>query len=257
MAELVAQPRTKQRTWRRALVQTAFAGRPRLVDVLPSRLRQRVIWALYLSRLEIEQVSNLAFDEKYGTDTANAVEDLTQIGVAPELAERGEFYTAFWEPKFSEIMNALLNAGVDLSRYVFIDYGSGKGKVLLLASHYPFRRIIGIEYASYLHEIAVRNCRIYRDEGQRCRVLAPMIADALLFKPPTEPVIVFLSNPFDLPTTKQVLQFLDSLQNEIVVICVRLRGMREMLPAFDGLNRLRQLITRREYIVLFSELLLT
>jgi hypothetical protein len=198
---------TKQKTWR-----------PQLVDVLPSPLRQRAMWSLVRPRLEIE---NLAFDEKYGTDTANAVDDLTQIGVSSGLAERGTGYMALSEQKFTEIMNALLNAGVDLSRYEFIDYGSGKGKVLLLASHYSFRRVIGL--------------------------------DALTFKPPTEPMILFLYNPFDLPTTKQVLQSLDGLQNEVIVIFVKLSGIREMMPAFKGLCRLHQSIRKQEYIVFSSK----
>jgi SAM-dependent methyltransferase len=241
---------TKQKTWRQALVHTAFAWRPQLVDVLPAPLRQRAMWSLVRPRLEIE---NLAFDEKYGTDTANAVDDLTQIGVSSGLAERGTGYMALSEQKFTEIMNALLNAGVDLSRYEFIDYGSGKGKVLLLASHYSFRRVIGLEYSPDMHEIAIRNCRIYRDDRQRCHVLAPLHADALTFKPPTEPMILFLYNPFDLPTTKQVLQSLDGLQNEVIVIFVKLSGIREMMPAFKGLCRLHQSIRKQEYIVFSSK----
>src|SRR5579864_6881023 len=30
---------------------------------------------------------------------------------------------------------------------VLVDYGSGKGRVLVLAAHYPFRRVIGVEVA--------------------------------------------------------------------------------------------------------------
>jgi hypothetical protein len=46
---------------------------------------------------------------------------------------------------------------VDHRRYVFLAYGSGKGKALLLASDYPFRRIIGVEYSEPLHRAAIRD----------------------------------------------------------------------------------------------------
>src|SRR6478609_9761998 len=35
---------------------------------------------------------------------------------------------------------------------VFIDLGSGKGRMVLEAARYPFRRVIGVELAQPLHE---------------------------------------------------------------------------------------------------------
>lgn len=63
--------KTKQ-TWRQTLVEIAFAKRPELVDVLPPRLRQRVLWSLLRPRSEIELVRDLAFDAKHGTDMVGA-----------------------------------------------------------------------------------------------------------------------------------------------------------------------------------------
>ena len=48
----------------------------------------------------------------------------------------------------------LFNLEEDLSRFCFIDFGSGKGRVLLVASHYPFREVVGVEFAPELHQIA-------------------------------------------------------------------------------------------------------
>ena len=77
------------------MVQTAFAGRPTLVAMLPSRLRDKVEWSLFKSRLEIEQIRNLAFDAKHGSDTAGEIYDLEEIGVPTDLAQRSTFYRAF------------------------------------------------------------------------------------------------------------------------------------------------------------------
>jgi hypothetical protein len=51
----------------------------------------------------------------------------------------------------------------DVSGYTFIDMGSGKGRMLLLAAEPPFRRIIGVEFASDLDALARSNVKTYRN----------------------------------------------------------------------------------------------
>ena len=45
----------------------------------------------------------------------------------------------------------------DLPRLTFVDHGAGKGRVLLLASQFPFHAIGGIEFAEELHDDATMN----------------------------------------------------------------------------------------------------
>jgi SAM-dependent methyltransferase len=56
----------------------------------------------------------------------------------------------------------------DVSSYTFIDIGSGKGRMLLLAAEFPFRRVIGIEFASDSHALAQQNVKTYRNPNQAC-----------------------------------------------------------------------------------------
>ena len=65
----------------------------------------------------------------------------------------------------------LLNIEEDLGRFDFIDFGSGKGRVLLVASHYPFRQVIGVEFSPELHEIAQENIRRYQSPARRCQAV--------------------------------------------------------------------------------------
>ena len=59
---------------------------------------------------------------------------------------------------FHEMIRALCaQACFDFRDLAFIDLGSGKGRTLLMASDYPFRRIVGIELLSSLHQIAQQN----------------------------------------------------------------------------------------------------
>ena len=47
---------------------------------------------------------------------------------------------------FHEMIGALATqVDLEFPRFVFIDLGSGKGRTLLMASDYPFRRIVGVE----------------------------------------------------------------------------------------------------------------
>jgi tRNA G46 methylase TrmB len=55
----------------------------------------------------------------------------------------------------------------DVSNHTFIDIGSGKGRMLLLAAELPFRRIIGVEFASDLDALARRNVKTYRNRNKR------------------------------------------------------------------------------------------
>jgi Histone methylation protein DOT1 len=43
---------------------------------------------------------------------------------------------------------------IDFPEFIFVDLGSGKGRTLLLASEYAFRRIIGVEIVTELHRAA-------------------------------------------------------------------------------------------------------
>src|SRR6202167_2877534 len=59
---------------------------------------------------------------------------------------------------FHEMIDALCeHTHIDLSEFVFVDLGSGKGRTLLMASDYPFQRIVGVELLPALHETAKGN----------------------------------------------------------------------------------------------------
>jgi SAM-dependent methyltransferase len=98
---------------------------------------------------------------------------------------------------FHEMLDALREAAnLDFSEFTFIDLGSGKGRTLLMASDYAFRRIIGVELLPALHEIALQNLTQYRSDSQKCFALEANCADATSFPFPGGPLLVYLFNPF-------------------------------------------------------------
>jgi SAM-dependent methyltransferase len=94
--------------------------------------------------------------------------------------------------------------------FEFVDLGSGKGKALLLASDYPFKRIIGVEFSPVLHLIALDNISRYRTPTQRCRNIKSICQDATEFDFPMSPLLVHLYNPFGPDTLGRVLERLEA-----------------------------------------------
>ena len=84
----------------------------------------------------------------------------------------------------------------DLSRYTFIDLGSGKGFMLFVAAEYPFGRVVGVEFSPPLHEIAVSNIANYRSRRRRCADVRSVNIDVRDYEFPLRPLVVYMFNPF-------------------------------------------------------------
>ena len=96
--------------------------------------------------------------------------------------------------------NGLLNevfAGLEIKfqEFTFVDFGSGKGRVLLMASDFPFRKIVGVEFSPELHEMAGCNIKLYKSSTQKCRDITSICVDFTEFELPAGPVLGFLYNP--------------------------------------------------------------
>ena len=63
-----------------------------------------------------------------------------------------------------------------LDAWSFVDIGSGKGRVVMLAIGYPFRRVIGVELAPELHAIAQENLSRFRGPRRLRAALATRVA---------------------------------------------------------------------------------
>lgn len=102
------------------------------------------------------------------------------------------------EPQlFREMLEALRQyGGANFADCVFLDLGSGKGRTLLMASDYPFRRIVGVELLPSLDQICRENLRGYKSDSQKCFAIQCFCADATAFPLPQDPLVIYLFNPF-------------------------------------------------------------
>jgi hypothetical protein len=131
------------------------------------------------------------FDLRHGVETSRRVH-LTDLKIdSPNWIYAG----GYW-PSSTEIVHEVLSAlPIHCENFVFVDFGSGKGRVLLQASDMPFRKIIGVEFSSELHDIALSNIERYRNERQVCREIECVCSDFTVFEIPQEPLVAFLYNP--------------------------------------------------------------
>ncbi len=131
------------------------------------------------------------FDLRYGVETSTRVH-LTDLKIdSPNWIYAG----GYWPTSTAIIHEALAALPIRFADFVFIDFGSGKGRVLLQASDLPFRRIVGVEFSSELHDIAVSNIGRYKSDNQKCHKIESVCMDFTLFEIPPDPLVAFVYNP--------------------------------------------------------------
>jgi SAM-dependent methyltransferase len=107
----------------------------------------------------------------------------------------GVFLSAYQptEPAaFREMMAAL---PIRFDQFTFVDLGSGKGRTLLLASEYPFQKIVGVEILPELHRAAEENICAFRESTGRGGQIEATLADAYEYDFPETPLVVYLFHP--------------------------------------------------------------
>ena len=93
-----------------------------------------------------------------------------------------------------------------LENFTFVDLGSGKGRVLLMAAPYGFKKIFGVEYMPEWHHVAEENIRKFVAEHKIDAAIQTLCMDARDFDFPAGPLVVYLFNPFPEPILAAVLE---------------------------------------------------
>lgn len=133
------------------------------------------------------------FDRQYGVDTTRNRSTEWAADIDSENWAEGTGYAA--TPP-DTVRRSIQPLQIDHQEYVFIDLGSGKGRVMLVASEFPFKECLGVEYAPDLHEVAVRNIAAFSSDKQRCKVIKSYCHDAATFPLPETPLVLFFAHPF-------------------------------------------------------------
>lgn len=136
-------------------------------------------------------VADLRFDHVHGTETAQSV-PLDKLNVHGRNKHLGVEYTPTRVRAFHKLLEHLnLPDG-----RVFVDFGCGKGRVLCAAAAYPFRRIVGIEFAPELTAICRRNLAACRRRFTPQAEITLVEGDAAEYRFAGDEDVIFLFNPF-------------------------------------------------------------
>jgi SAM-dependent methyltransferase len=143
-------------------------------------------------RYSIGEIVGRRFDSQHGVDTGGVVRrtEMETVGGGPNL---GADFLSTPEKIFQRALDRIPEK--DFSQFTFIDFGCGKGRAVLLAATRNFRRVLGIEHAPMLVEVAARNIHTWRGE-RRCQDVRVVCADATQFELPTDPCVLFFYGPF-------------------------------------------------------------
>ena len=153
-----------------------------LLELTPARRRER----------RLKEEKDRAFDARHGTDTGGVIE-LTQLAIAGASRDFGNSYWATDPDDFARLLGAI---DIDHRAFTFVDFGSGKGRAVLLASGFPFRKVVGVEFSPELDRIARENVAQFRGDRRQCHEIELVCGDALEYPLPDGPCVLYFYNPF-------------------------------------------------------------
>jgi hypothetical protein len=150
--------------------------------------------------------------QSYGDAEYDWDHHVNTTGATVNCRERllGHFHSPYQPTDPALFAEIMANLTIDFREFTFIDMGSGKGRVLLMAADYSFRRILGVELFPALHRVAQENLSTYKSDSQRCYVLETVCGDAREFIFPQEPIVLYLFNPLPESGLIEMMANLDS-----------------------------------------------
>ncbi len=178
---------------------------------------------------------DIDYDCDFGVDTTWARLPLS-VRIRELFSER--LYQPTDPAEFREVIRHI---PADLSNFVFIDLGSGKGRALLLASEYSFQEIIGVEVQPELHAIAEQNVLRFEAEGRLKQPVRTLCMDARDFRFPLRPIVLYLFNPFPDYVLEPVVAHLQSsllLQPRPVFVIYNTPWERQVFERVTGLRKI-------------------
>jgi len=184
------------------------------------------------------------FDRERGVETDGDLEGwtyLSDLEIPSSNWIHGNNYAPIEPGRFQAILASL---ALKFEDFVFVDFGSGKGRALLLAAEFPFRKIVGVEFSPELHAAAKTNLAADRGFRRRCDSVEPVCMDFLEFSLPPTPSVLFFFNPCDevvlAKMVRKIAQSIEASPRELYVVYVAPSATKERL--LDTAECLRKVV---------------
>ena len=152
--------------------------------------------------------NEIRFDYKYKLDTKKII-DLDSLNVIGKNKMFGQNYQGVNISNFKKVLSKLQ---IDFSESVFIDFGCGKGRALILANEFGFRKIIGIEFAEVLYDNCLQNIEIVKKKYTISEIEVQLL-DAVSYVIPDNANVFCFFNPFNEIILSRVIDNIISSQN--------------------------------------------
>jgi hypothetical protein len=144
-------------------------------------------------RRTIARAAERRYDKAMGVDTGGEIVG-KRLMLPAEAEARGKGY-AGTPPAVAALLIGMV---ADRARgFWFVDYGAGKGRVLLIAAGYPFERVVGVELSEPLARIAAANAAAYARGRPGLAPIELVHADAVNYELPPGPCVLFFYDPFE------------------------------------------------------------
>jgi Histone methylation protein DOT1 len=186
---------------------------------LGDRVRRKVFEALWSTHVK-SQLGRLPFvrriysgwgrthpfDASFGVETSGSV---PAADCAPDPAMAAHM-SPYGGSQPSIVRTALASLPAH-DQYIFVDLGCGKGRPLLVATEFPFRRIVGIEIAPRLAAIARENAARFAARFPTRTSVEVIIGDATLVPVTGGRVVFFMYHPFERALVSALVEHLERL----------------------------------------------
>jgi SAM-dependent methyltransferase len=150
----------------------------------------------------VQELQPDPFDLAHGTDTGGMLAGLDFAAASLSAA----YTIAYHGIPSSTLRPALAGLPLKHDEFTFVDIGCGKGRALLIAAEFPFRRLVGVEIANAFSDIARANAALRPDWEARISIVNE---DAIKFVYPDGPIVLYLYYPFFPKILRRVLANLE------------------------------------------------
>lgn len=111
--------------------------------------------------------------------------------------------------QYRHLISELDALSIDKSECTLLDYGCGKGRAVICAASYPFKKVIGIEMSEVIR-YAERNIKMMKHK--KCRDIELLQCDATSYIVPDDVNVIYFFNPFKGATLESVV---DNIENSL------------------------------------------
>jgi SAM-dependent methyltransferase len=164
---------------------------------------------LLIYLLSYKPYNDNSFDNRHGTDTSGMV-PTQDLDIADDTTKwQSNLYLGSPARVTRHLIKSL---DIDCREFTFVDYGSGKGRVLFAAAEFPFKEVVGVEISQALHATATTNLKDYRGAGLHSDINL-WCGDAREYPLPPGDLVLHMYHPFGPDILKEMLEIIQQARS--------------------------------------------